>query len=266
MKITGHCVVKNEDRWIWFALQAVLPFLEKIYIYDTGSEDSTVEVIKSINSSKIIFEKKGKVDSEKLVKLRQEQIDKTDTDWFLLIDGDEIWPENQIKKLISNVESAPNNISAAFNKVRNCIGDIYHYLPESAGNYQIKGIKGNLNTRLIKKTKDLKVTGTYPLEVYSNTDGPLQAQDENILFCDCWYLHTTFLNRSTLNISKVSGSFGRQRVWEKGLKIAKNDLPEVLFLKFPNMIENPLKARGMMYEINASLTTPFLKIKRSIKK
>ena len=40
--ITVHCVVKNEERWIWFAINSILDIAEKILVYDTGSTDKTV--------------------------------------------------------------------------------------------------------------------------------------------------------------------------------------------------------------------------------
>jgi glycosyltransferase involved in cell wall biosynthesis len=52
--ITVHMVVKNEDQWIWYSIQSVLQYVDKILITDTGSTDHTVEIIKSIKSPKLI--------------------------------------------------------------------------------------------------------------------------------------------------------------------------------------------------------------------
>lgn len=266
MKITVHTVVKNEDIWVWFAVQSVLPFVDKIIIFDTGSEDKTVDVIKTINSDKIVFEERGSVDRKGLVKLRQEQLDRTETDWFLILDGDEIWPEDQLKGLLKSAESAPANTVATFNKVRNCIGDVYHYLPESTGKYEIAGVKGNLNMRLIKKTKDLKIEGEYPLEAYVDKNGPLQNQVDDLIFADYWYLHTSFLKRSSTISTKVSGSFGKSKLWQKGLKLREEELPAVLKADFPSVVEKPLSKRGLSYEILAHALAPAISIKKSFKK
>lgn len=266
LKLTAHCVVKNEDKWVWFAIQSVLPYVERVLVFDTGSTDKTQQIIDSIKSSKIIFEKKGIVSREELVKLRQEQIDRTKTEWFLILDGDEVWPKKELENLIDHAANASKNIVAVFNKTRNCIGDIYHYLPEAAGRYEIAGHKGNLNVRLIRKKTGLKVAGTYPDEYYGDENGPVQEQESNLLFADCWYLHTTFLSRSTQDIVKTSGSLGKQKKWEKGLSLAEEVLPEVFKLDRPEFVENPHKRRDFTYEMLASLISPALNLKRLVKK
>lgn len=263
--ITVHSVVKNEDIWVWFALQSVLPFVEKILIFDTGSTDKTVEVIKSIQSPKIILEKRGPADPKKMAALRQEQIDRTKTEWILILDGDEIWPKVQLKKLLDASETAPQNTAALFNRTRISLGDLYHYLPESAGRYSIAGMTGNFNMRMVRKTPDLKVVGEYPLESFVNESGPLLKQEKNLSFVDCWYLHTSFLKRSSCDVKKKSGSFGRKKIWEKGLSLKEGELPEVLSQKPPLSLVDPFQKRGRFYETAALFTTPLINLKRVIR-
>lgn len=265
IKITAHCIIKNEDKWIWFAIQSVLPFVEQILVFDTGSDDKTIEIVKSINSPKIIFEEKGPVDKNGLVVLRQEQINRTKTNWFLILDGDEIWPATQIERLIKEAGEVGTNIVALFNRTRNCIGDIYHFIPESSGNYEIAGIRGNLNTRLIRKKLDLKVFGTYPDEYFSDKNGPIQEQEANLKFVDCWYLHTSFLQRSSLN-NKTSGSLGKRKNWEKGLLLQEGDLPKVFKMPKPEMVDDPFKKRSFSYESLATAIIPLRYIQAKIKK
>src|SRR3989344_7832345 len=95
--VTVHVLIKNEDRWIWYALMSVLDYVDKILIYDTGSTDKTIDIIKSIDSPKIIFESHPISTRQGLVKLRQHQLDRTRTPWFMLLDGDEIWPRPNLK-------------------------------------------------------------------------------------------------------------------------------------------------------------------------
>src|SRR3989344_4947938 len=95
--LTVHCVIKNEERWIWFAVKSILDIADKVLIYDTGSTDKTVEILKT---KKIVFEEKGEVDAKGLTQLRREQLKRTKTEWFLILDGDEVWPEETKKELI----------------------------------------------------------------------------------------------------------------------------------------------------------------------
>lgn len=267
MKITGHCIVKNEDRWVFFALQSVLPFCEEILVYDTGSTDDTVSIIKSINSPKIKFEEKGPVTPEKLVELRRDQLNHTKTDWFLIIDGDEIWSKDNLKKMIDVASTLPKDKIALFNRVRNCIGDIYHYLPESSGRYQIGGIKGHLNIRLIKNVPGLDIKGVYPLEAYTLENKPIQDQVERVEFVDTWLLHMSFLKRSSSDKSKVSGSFGKNKKAEKGIEFKSGELPEILFDKrtpFDSAIQ--LSKRSLGYETVAYIIDPIIKLKRLFQK
>lgn len=265
MKITGHCVVRNEDIWVWYALKSVLPFCEQILVYDTGSSDKTVERIKSLSSPKIILEEKGVVDAQGLVDLRKEQIESTQTDWFLVIDGDEIWPEENIKKIIVAANTSSKETVAIFNRVRNCIGDVYHYLPESTGRYKIAGVEGNLNIRLIKKTPDLSIKGRYPLEAYTINGKPIQDFPERLVFVNTWLLHASFLKRSSSESNKTSGSFGRKKFWEKGLILADNEIPKVLLgdnPPFDNTFQ--LAKRGKVYEFFAGIIDPLLMFKRCL--
>ena len=91
--LTSHTIVKNEEGWIKPALLSVIDKADRLLVWDTGSTDKTVELIKSINSEKIEFKQCGPVDRKQLVDLRNEQIRTTQTPWFLLLDGDEVWPK-----------------------------------------------------------------------------------------------------------------------------------------------------------------------------
>lgn len=267
IKITGHCIVKNEDRWVWFALQSVLPFCEEILVYDTGSSDSTVSVIKSIKSPKIKFEERGLVTAEQLVDLRREQIKRTRTEWFLIVDGDEIWPEENLRKMREVAESLSEDKLAIFNRVRNCVGDIYHYLPELAGKYEIAGIKGHLNIRLIKKVPSLDIKGVYPLEAYIVENKPIQEQSERLEFVDTWLMHMSFLKRSSSDKNKVSGSFGKSKKAEKGIKFNPGELPKILYDKnTPFDPTGQLSKRSLNYEAVAYFIDPVIKLKRLLRK
>ena len=197
MKITTHTLVKNEEYWIKPALLSVMDQVETMLVWDTGSTDKTVAIIKSINSSKIIFEQKGRVNRKQLVNLRNQQIKATRTPWIILLDGDEIWPENNLIQLIKAIQSAKPEIIALVNRTRNCVRDIYHYLPDDTGKYQIGKWRGSIIIRAIRNLPGLTVVGEYPNEAYIYQGKKLQDQPERLEFVDTWYLHTTHLKRSS---------------------------------------------------------------------
>lgn len=196
--VTLHTVVCNESRFIKAALLAALSSnkVERALVWDTGSTDQTVVEILSIKDKRIKFQQKGNIDRNSLVHLRKEQLKMTKTPWFLLVDGDEIWPRDNLDKLILAMKQCDNKTTAFVCRTRNAVGDIYHYLPESEGHYQIGFWKGHLNIRAIRNLPGLTVRGEYPNEWYELNGKKLQDQPEGLKFVNTWYLHATHLKRS----------------------------------------------------------------------
>ena len=232
--ITVHTIVKNEDQFIKPALLAIesFPEIKKILVYDTGSTDKTISEIESIKSTKIQIEIKNKVNRQQLIALRNQQIKITKTPWILLVDGDEIWPKKNLKKLIQSIKSAPKETIALVNRTRNCVKNIYHYLPESQGHYQIGPWHGHLNIRAIRNLPGLKVVGEYPLEAYTINNTPIQDQPDKLKFVDTWYLHLTHLKRSSSWLSelKVIDRLKKHKWFSrfKPLKLKPDEIPETL--------------------------------------
>ena len=58
LKIWANVLVKNEDRYLWFAVSSAIEFVDKVFIWDTGSQDKTLDIIKLLQEkypNKIIF-------------------------------------------------------------------------------------------------------------------------------------------------------------------------------------------------------------------
>ena len=45
-----HTLVKNEEKYLWYAVMSVADFVDKVLLWDTGSSDKTVEIIKQIQN------------------------------------------------------------------------------------------------------------------------------------------------------------------------------------------------------------------------
>ncbi len=250
--VTAQMIVANEDQFLGFAISSVLPFVDQLIIFDTGSTDKTVEIIKSFSSPKIIFEEKGPANPQQLVTLRNEQIKRTKTDFFMLLDGDEIWPENNLMKFLQSLDTMPQDKIAVYCRNRNAVGDIYHYLPENAGKYQFEGKTGHFTMRAFRNIPGLKVDGTYPLETYKYNGNSLNDWNEKLFFVDTWYLHATHLQRSSSS-KKIAGF--RSRKIENGIKFKQEELPEAFLL-------NPQPKRSILFELAAAIITPLKVIKR----
>ena len=262
--ITTHTVVRNEDRYIWFSLMSVMDLVDQMFVYDTGSTDSTAAIVKSIKSSKIIFKRKGKVDKDKLVRLRQEQIDKTMTEWFLILDGDEVWWKKSITEVKKLTTKVNKNIWGIITPTINCVGDIFHYQEEKAGNYEFAGKKGHLAVRMMRRTiPGLHVEGNYPLEGFIDDKGVLISDyDDRLVFLDQPYLHLTNLSRSTSNSKNV---LSRDKKYELGIPFPKDfEYPEIFKLERPDIVPSPWKPMSRKEKLRSAVQTPAKRIKRRI--
>src|SRR3989344_2958927 len=138
MKIWAHTIVNNEENFIWFSLMSVVDFVDQILIYDTGSTDKTVEIIKEIQKikgNKIILKQVGLTGGNEFPKLRQKMLEESRCDWILVLDGDEIWWENSIKKVIKEINDKGDVTSGIVVPMVVPVGDIYHLQEEKAGQY-----------------------------------------------------------------------------------------------------------------------------------
>lgn len=262
--LTVHMVVKNEDQWVWFALQSVLPYADRILVTDTGSTDHTVNLIKSISSPNIELEQVSITSPQELTDIRQRQINLTKTDWIWVVDGDEVYP----KKTAEEVVHATNlNYEGIVVRRYDLMGDVYHRQIETVGQYNLFGQKGHLVSRLFnkKKIKGLYVAGNYPLEsYYGGNDVPTRNRDSSNWYITNNYLyHAMYLKRSSSG-SNLAFVINRSKYKvEKGIKI-DDVLPEVFDYPHPTLIPDPRAVRSQVYELAASIITPIKNLKRYV--
>src|SRR3990167_371710 len=269
--LTIHCVVKNEERWIWYALKSILDIADEILIFDTGSTDKTVEIIKTIKSRKIIFEEKGKVDAKGLTQLRREQLAMTKTEWFLILDGDEIWPERTKKELAANLKSVTKSDWGIVVRAWNLVGDFYHYHPESVRYhwpFAPKGYKGWANLRILRESAVSDIKGDYPLEAYCDEDGiPIQNYGQkHLVFLKNRYFHTTYLRRSDTRgrDKSILNRFKKSKM-ELGISFPKNSkYPEVFDKKHPSIVLSPWEKRSNLEYLVSLVRTPVKEARRRV--
>ena len=272
LKIWANVLVKNEDRYLWFAVSSAIDFVDKVFIWDTGSQDKTLDIIKLLQEkypNKIIFDQKGSQDADGITALRQQMLEQSKCDWILLLDGDEIWWHKSLEESIKIIEENSKSLYALVNPVFNLVGDIYHHQPESAGQYQLLGRKGHFNIRFInRQIPGLHIKGTYPLEGFYDSDEVLiQQQEDHLQFIDAPLLHCSHLSRSTLAHGDAAAvKRASKKKYQFGQKFAKNfKFPEVLSKPFPEIVPNPWIKMSLGYKIRAVAETPFRLLKRVIK-
>lgn len=242
MNLTAHMIVLNEENWVKYGIQSVLPYVDKFIIFDTGSIDNTVEIIKNIKSSKIIFEEKGKADAGQMVALRNEQIKKTKTKWFMLVDGDEIYPSRIFGEI-----NLSDNYTGIYLKNHICVGDIYHQMSARYGRYALCGHSGHLNMRFYRIINGWQWWGEYPLEHYGpNPNVSINTMCDKLQFINDYYWHMSFMKRSSMTSrNHIKYDFGEK---------IKDQIPKIFDGK-------ALRKRSTKYLFRSLLETPIRRVK-----
>lgn len=268
--IWGHTIVKNEERYLWFSVTSVIDYLDKLLLWDTGSSDKTLEIIKLLEEKypkKIEFRKYGYVDAYEFTKARQEMLDQTKSDWFVIIDGDEVWWEDSIKKIAEIIQMKGDELDLIITPHYNIVGDIYHYQAEAGANYEIDNQKGHINIRAINR----KIPGLHfdkphgQQGLYDSENNLIQERSGKRIFIEASYLHFTHMIRSSVKdfderVPKREMKFS----YEIGIPFAESfKYPEVFYREKPDIIPSPWQKMSRKYFLAGLLATPFKKIKRT---
>lgn len=269
VKITSHMVVKNEDRFIYYAINSVLPFVDRLFITDTGSSDKTLQIIKLIRNNKISFESKNINGPNDISKIRNNQLAETATDWFWVVDGDEVYPQSLVKEILKLLEERGDSLEGIVVGRYDLLGDIYHYQSESVGTYNLFGRHGHYILRLLNKKRipGLHVAGDYPNEGYYDQDGIpiIKHSPDKYKFTKGRIFHAMYLRRSTLG-ANLNNTFNRRKEKiELGIPMTKKvPLPEVFKLPHPKYVPDILNSRSVSFTLAAGIITPIKIVKRKI--
>lgn len=105
-----HC--KNEAYWIHYVLRDLFKVFGRVCMIDTGSNDFTVEHAKSTAVDmgaelNLTVEYMGD-DPIQIGRCSTRLREMIDTPWMLLVDGDEIWREAQLRRLLEMFDPQPD--------------------------------------------------------------------------------------------------------------------------------------------------------------
>lgn len=268
MKIWSHTVFKNEERWLWFAVTSVIDHVDKLLLWDTGSTDRSWEVallLKEKYKEKIDLRQYGSVTPEQFTKVRQEMLDATKADWFLIVDGDEIWWEDSIRKVISEIKKADSNVETMVVPNINLVGDIYHHISNSEGRYTFGKLVGNYALRAVKRSiPGLNSEGRHGVWGWADQNNN-QIQNRNTYkFIEAPYIHTTFLPRGEGREDDIKVPKRAKKLkYEIGIEFKRDFyFPESLFKERSEFIISPWKSMSFHYWLRAIIETPLKKFKR----
>jgi glycosyltransferase involved in cell wall biosynthesis len=266
-----HSLVKNEARWLWYSVTSVIDHVEKILLWDTGSTDGTLKIIEKLRSKypgKIDFREYGEVTPETFTKARQEMLEATTSDWFIVLDADEVWWENSIKKVMDTIRKDGDKLESIVVPTVNLVGDIYHQQPVSTGKYKIGGRVGHYNLRAVnRKIPGLQALGPHGKMGWADGERVMiqERSQEKIKFIDAPYLHATNLKRAGEDKDKDVIKRKKKLKYEFGISLPKDYYyPEAFFEGRPDFIESPWQVMDTSFKVRAFFETPARKLKRMI--
>lgn len=272
--IWAHTLVKNEERFLWYAVMSVVDFVDKILLWDTGSTDKTVAIIKEIqkaqgDGNKIDFREIGEVDEKEFTQIRQQMLDQTKSDWVIIVDGDEVWWEKSIRAVVDLIAQEGQALETIVSPYYNIVGDIYHYQEEKAGRYQIDDRVGHINIRAFsRKIAGLHLEKPHGQQGFYDGQGVLiqERPQKYRRFLNAPYVHFTNMRRS----SSQSYDFqvpkrDRKFKYEIGRPFPKNfRYPEVFYSPAPEIVPSPWGKMSAVYFLRAAGQTLLKKIKRKL--
>lgn len=271
MQIWGHTLVKNEERYLWFAVESVINHIDKLLLWDTGSTDKTKDIIallKDKHKGKIETRFLGEVTPGEFTKVRQEMLDATKSDWFIIVDGDEVWWDKGIRELTDFIREEKDKYESIVSSYYNIVGDIFHYQEEKAGMYEIDESKGHINIRAVNRNiPGLHFAKPHGQQGLYDKNGVLiqgRNTDKRYHFKNRAYLHFTNVIRSSsrnkdLNVPKRNIKLKH----ELGISFAKDFYyPEVFFRDRPDIVPSPWLRFDKHFLLRSFVETPLRKVKR----
>lgn len=106
--ITPCLHVANEEYWIHYVLRDLLRVFGRAIMIDTGSTDSTVEIARETavdsGAELVLILEDMRGDRHRIGQCPTRLRQMAQTDWMLLVDGDEIWSEPELRALLEMPE------------------------------------------------------------------------------------------------------------------------------------------------------------------
>jgi glycosyltransferase involved in cell wall biosynthesis len=267
MDIWAHTLVKNEEKWLWYSVSSIVNHVDRILLWDTGSIDGSIEIERELLKKypdKIVLKHRKQDSASDFANVRQEMLDETKSDWFLMLDADEIWWEDSIKKIVSEIKNNGQNIESIVVPTINLVGDIFHYQEKTAGRYKFGDKVGHYNLRAVNRGIDgLHSQGIHGVWGWADQEGKMIQDRNTYKFIDAPYLHATNLRRSDSDSEVIKRK--NKYKFELGENFASNFYyPEVFFKDRPDNIVSPWDTMSVSFKFRAFFETPLRKLKRRI--
>lgn len=252
-RITAHVMVKNEGRWLWYSIMSVIDHVDKMIIFDTGSCDHTVKIVQWFLKNKKYFDKITFVsrkikNASDVAAVRNKMLEITETEWFMVVDGDEIYPKSTLAEALCALSTQPSKNYIAFTFV-NCVGDAMHRQFVWSGKYSLCDIIGNISIRIYKTEKSGVWCGDYNNEgegLLDNNGYPIDPNNENTYVVSQPYLHMSHTFRSNSFFCDLLIRYRWRKIFTRIHYVVSlrntSEFPEVFYEKGrPEFIKGPFK-------------------------
>jgi glycosyltransferase involved in cell wall biosynthesis len=197
--ITVHCLVRNEEYFVGAALRSVLPIARRVIVYDTGSSDATLDEIAAIGSDRIEVVQKTDASPRRLTEYRNEMIEQTTTEWFWLVDGDEVYPARALPRLAAELARVPERIHRIVISRRHFVHSLnYLTLVDALGR--------------VYRTRHIRIVKDYPRQTSCLKDEPAAPFSS---FSMAFPPDILFFHGSHLPRSSKDADLGRLRGWRQ---------------------------------------------------
>ena len=272
MTITAHTMVKNEARFVWYSVMSVIDHVDTYLLWDTGSTDGTIDILKEIKKlkgNKVDFRQINQSSISDFTEARRKMLEATKTDWFVMVDADEIWWDDSIRLLVDTINEEGKKLESIVVPTINLVGDMFHYQEEAAGNYHLAGRVGHLNLRGINR-KIPGLSSNKPHGTWGWTDGDgkmIQDRSQNkIRYIEAPYLHATFLERSGFGEGdRLTPKRAKKLKHEIGIEFPSDYFfPEAFFRPRPEIVPSPWETMDSAFKMRAYIETPLRKLKRRL--
>jgi len=174
-RVTVHCMVRDEYPTVVYAVMSVLAHADKMLIVDTGSVDSTRQWLWDLSQrhpDKIDLEYRDDIPdstdwrfhrynmpNRRLSNLRLEMIDKTQTPFIWILDGDEVYRDITCQQVRELIDKWPDGKRAAYIPLLWFANDIYSLARTEPGTYPFTG--------RIFLSEGLRIHGAFPGEMHT---------------------------------------------------------------------------------------------------